>query len=131
MITKTDSLSVLIKKADAAFSSFIRKRDAHPDGRIRCFICEKPVPWKSSHCGHFLDRDQMPVRYDEMNAHAVCFECNCIDPRHKERYTSTMVSKYGLEAVQELVDKSRSLAKFARFELEEIISTYKEKLKAL
>lgn len=128
---KDKSLGTLIIDADRVFSSFIRKSAAANDGRIRCFICSKPVPWKSSHCGHFRDRDQMAVRYDEMNAHAICYECNCLDPDHKERYTSAMVDKYGLIAVGNLKMKSMGLQKFMRHELIELIESYKLKLKTL
>jgi hypothetical protein len=53
------------------------------------------------------------------------------DPNHNEMYRLAMIGKYGVEEVESLMWKSRSLAKFTRYELEEIIETYKQKLKSL
>jgi hypothetical protein len=131
-VTK-DSLSSLIKKADEVFSKYIRKRDAnkqHPF-YLNCFTCGKPERIEFAHCMHFIDRDQMATRYDEMNCHGGCEECNCFDPDHYGKYYSEMVKRYGSEPVNNLIWKSRSLQKYMRHELEEIIETYKQKLKNL
>src|ERR1044071_245179 len=135
MITKTkpDSLATLIKEADTVFSKYIRKRDAdknHPFF-LRCFTCGKKERIEFAHCMHFIDRDQMAVRYDEMNAHGGCEDCNCLNPDHKNRYRKKMLDQYGQFAFDCLVQKSRSLAKFTRPELVEIIELYKSKLKGL
>jgi hypothetical protein len=131
MKPKDKTLSVLILEADRAFSTFIRFSVAAHDGRIRCFICSHPVPWKSSHCGHFIDRDQMPTRYDEMNCHPICYQCNCVDPLHKEKYAFMMMQIYGPAAVAELREKSKGVAKYMRHELIELIDKYKERVKEL
>lgn len=127
------SLSTLIKEADEVFSKYIRKRDAnkqHPF-YLNCFTCGKPERIEFAHCMHFIDRDQMATRYDEMNCHGGCENCNCFDSKHGEKYHAAMIHKYGESNVADLQWKARSLAKFARYELEEIIETYKHKLKNL
>lgn len=131
--TKPDSLSTLIKEADDVFSKYIRARDANPQHPfyLNCFTCGKPERIEWAHCMHFIDRDQMAVRYDEMNAHGGCENCNCFDPDHHETYAHKMVDKYGLIEVGNLKIKSRGLQKFMRHELVEIIDTYKSKLKEL
>lgn len=128
---KQKGLSRLVKDADTVFSSYIRQRDAHSDGRIRCFVCGVPVPWKSSHCGHFIDRDQMAVRYDEMNAHAICFGCNVMDDNHRVKYELTMLNKYGTDQIDALELKAKGLQKFMRHELLELIEDFKVKIKEL
>jgi hypothetical protein len=131
--TKPESLSTLIKEADAVFSKYIRRRDANKTYSfyLNCFICGRAERVEFAHCMHFIDRDQMSVRYDEMNSHGGCETCNMFDPKHVERYEAVMIEKYGIKEVESLIWKSRSLAKFTRYELEEIIETYKQKLKSL
>lgn len=127
---KDKTLPVLIKEADAVFSEYIRLRDSK-DGKVNCFICGKPMYWKDSQCGHFINRDDMPTRYDEMNCHAIDEECNCYDAKHNLRYHLKMHEVYGEAAVDRLLAKARGLQKFHRFELQEIIDLYKEKVKQL
>lgn len=138
MITKPKeksqkSLSVLIHEADDVFSKFIRLRDANKQNPfyLNCFTCGKPERIEFAHCMHFIDRHQMAVRYDEMNAHGGCENCNCFDPSHKIKYHDAMVIKYGEEKLDELIDRSRSLAKLMRHELEELIADFKERIKNL
>lgn len=131
MTSTQESLSTLIKRADHVFSSYIRRRDANKQNPfyLNCFTCGKPERIEFAHCMHFIDRDQMAVRYDEMNAHGGCENCNCFDPSHKIKYHDAMVTKYGEEKLDELIDRSRSLAKLMRHELVELIEHYKIKLK--
>jgi hypothetical protein len=127
---KPKSLSQLTKEADTVMSEYVRRRDSI-DGIVQCFICGRPKPWKQSQAMHFRDRDQMSVRYDEDNVHAGCVECNCYDSGHRVHYHDAMVERYGEERLDELIEKSRSLAKFTRIELTLIIDVYKSKIKEL
>jgi hypothetical protein len=128
--TKTDSLSSLIKKADDVFSKYIRNKYSI-NGYCYCFVCSTKMRIAESQTGHFIDRDQMPTRYDELNCHPVCSYCNCVDLEHRQRYEWMMRQVYPDGEVDALIAKSRGLQKFARYELVELIETYKEKLKKL
>lgn len=121
---KEKSLPVLIKELDDVFSKFIRHRDT-VDGKIPCFICGKKMTFAEAQNMHFIDRDKMPTRFDEMNCHAGCEECNCYDIEHRQKYMDEMVRRYSATRVRGLLQKSRSLAKYARYELEELIEFYK------
>lgn len=125
------SLSTLIKDCDAVFSEYIRRKASDGSGFIKCFICGNKIPWRQSQAMHFIDRDQMPVRYDEMNVRTGCVECNCMDPDHKERFRKKLMEIMTPEGMEHLYTKSRGLQKFMRHELLEIIDTYKAKLKEL
>ena len=129
----TESLSTLIKQADDIFSKYIRRRDANPQNPfyLNCFTCGKPERIEFAHCMHFIDRDQMATRYDEMNCHGGCEKCNCFDPDHHITYAMKMADKYGTIVVGNLIIKSKGLQKFMRHELEEVLQTYKDKLKSL
>jgi len=132
MAVKEKTLPVLIKEADDIFSTFIRLRDSDEKGIVRCFICSAPLPWRQSQNMHFIDRDQMPTRYSEINCHAGCGLCNCFDMDHKNKYEVKMVVLYGASQVEALYLKAkRSLQKFMRFELEELIEFYSLKVKEL
>lgn len=128
--TKTESLSQLIRKADDVFSKYIRKYYSI-SGYCYCFICSKRLRISEAQTGHFIDRDQMPTRYDQLNCHPVCRYCNCVDPDHREKYVWMMIQVYGPDVVEDLRTRSRGLSKFMPYELKELIETYKEKLKKL
>ena len=125
--TLEPSLSTLIKQADTVFSEFIRLRDSR-GGMVKCFICGYAMPWRQSQNMHFIDRDQMPTRYDEMNCHAGCEECNCFDTQHQERYEAKLLEILTPEGLEHLKQKSRGLQKFMKYEVLEIIETYKAKI---
>jgi hypothetical protein len=118
MKPKDKSLSSLIHEADEVFSKYIRQRDANKLNPfyLNCFTCGKAERIEFAQAMHFRDRDLMAVRYDEMNVHGGCENCNCFDPSHKVKYHDAMVSKYGEQKVDELIDRSMSLAKFMRHE---------------
>lgn len=56
----------LIKKCDAVFSKLIRARDQ------RCLHCGKGPEQAQLHCSHVYSRKNLSVRWDEMNAKALC-----------------------------------------------------------
>lgn len=82
------------------------------------------MSFQEAQCGHFIDRDQIPTRFDERNCHSVCQECNCFDPEHANKYYKWMVNKYGLREVIALEYKARGLQKYMRWEIEDLIEHY-------
>jgi len=128
--SKAKSLSVLIKEADDIFSQFVRYRDMK-DGRIKCFICGASLRFSEAQNMHYIDRDQMATRYDEINCNAGCESCNCFDPTHEDKYRESMFLAYGPDQLYELDHRARSLQKFMRCDLEEMILHYKEKVTQL
>jgi hypothetical protein len=121
---KEKSLSALITELDGHFSKFIRTRDT-VNGKVICFTCGKRMAYSESQCGHFIDRDQMPTRFDERNCHAVCEDCNCFDADHHGKYSQAMIKRYGVEEVQSLCRKARGLQKFFKFEILDLIEFYR------
>lgn len=127
---KPDSLPTLIHELDGIFSRYIRKRDTI-NGKVICFICGAKMHFVEAQCGHWIDRDQIPTRYDEMNCHALCEDCNCFDTDHRFRYADAMIDKYGESECNRVVIKSKGLQKYMRFELQDLIDFYKAKIKGL
>lgn len=130
-MVKEQSLSVLIKNMDDVFSQFIRLRASDNSGIARCFICGSFRYWKYHQCGHFIDRDQMPTRYNEINCQCVCAVCNCLDRDHHERFKRALQINYGDGQISFLYFTSKSLSKFTRSDLIELTEKYKEKVKEL
>jgi transposase len=54
-------------KLDKIFSEYIRLRDATlGDGYGTCISCGKIIYWKDNHCGHFINRKHMALRFNEI-----------------------------------------------------------------
>lgn len=127
---KDKSLASLIKEADTVFSKYIRQKYS-TCGYCQCFICDAKLKISEAQNGHYIDRNQMPTRYDEMNCRPVCEACNCYDTNHIQKFRIRLIYTIGSGQVEHLHVKARSLAKFMRHELQEIIDSYKQKIKEL
>lgn len=128
---KTESLSTLIKEADDVFSDYIRLSECDENGTGRCFICRSRVWWKGADCAHYEDRDNMATRYNEINCHLCCQYCNRYDPDHRGKYSVAMRDVYGNYTVDELEKQAKSMMKYMKHELKELIEEYKLIVKEL
>ena len=61
------STTILKKKADAIFSTYIRLKYADENLDVQCFTCDKVLPYKKIQNGHFYSRGILSLRYDEQN----------------------------------------------------------------
>ena len=111
----------LIKKLDDVFSKYIRARDGG-----KCVLCGSDYILQA---GHLITRRNYATRWDEDNVFAQCRSCNYTHVNHPEIYTSWYIGKYGAEAYQKLVAKSKLIVKFRDSDLEMLIEYYKNKLK--
>ena len=57
-------------KLDKEFSLFIRLRDCMPNGYFKCISCGQIKPFEQADNGHYLNRQHMSTRFDEMNFNA-------------------------------------------------------------
>lgn len=126
--TKPIKLGSLIKALDEQVSLFVRLNAADQTGTISCVCCGSRVYWKEADCAHYKDRDNMATRFYLPNLGAADPFCNRFDHyRHIERWTK----KLEQFAILHLDIMSKSLQKFTRPELEEMIEDYKGKVKAI
>ena len=72
----TDPFPVLKVKMDKAFSELIRLVCANDFGLCKCVTCPTIKFWKEMDCGHFVNRDELPTRWDVNNARSQCAPCN-------------------------------------------------------
>jgi len=120
---KLKSISKLKTEADNVFSKWIRERDNH-----KCYTCGVEMEWQKSQCGHFIQRDVMKLRYDEVNCKCQCYLCNVVKKGNYIIYTINMIRDYGKKLVDKYLEiyKNRhsDIKKYSRDFYENIIEKY-------
>ena len=102
-----------------------------PGGYFQCTSCGKIKPFEQADCGHYINRQHMNTRFDEMNCNAQCRHCNRFMEGNIQDYRRRLVSKYGERSVLLLEAKKNVSRQFSDFQLEEMITHYKEEAKKL
>lgn len=131
MILKRDkakSLSVLIAELDTQLSLYVRLNAADAYGTIRCISCDDRVWWKEAECCHFKDRKHMGTRFYLPNLAAGCHNCNCYE---KESHIETWENKLTALQIDDLNNRARSLMKWTKYEIEQLILDYRDKVAKL
>jgi hypothetical protein len=118
-------------KADQWFSRFIRLRDADENGFGRCCTCGTIKQVKYMDCGHFIGRQHMATRFNEMNAHVQCKKCNGFEEGKKVQYKDFIVQRYGENQYNLLLHNARNFKKFAEHELTAIEKNYEAETERL
>jgi len=116
MKTKKPSVARLKKKADIAFSLYIRKRDKNI-----CFTCGR----QGNQAGHFRSRRYNSTRYDPLNVHCQCMQCNVLEHGNQYIYGINLDKKYGSGTAEKLYNKSLEHHKLTIEELTDIMVQYK------
>ena len=119
---KKVSRTALVKKLDAEFSIYIRKRNGE---LATCFTCGKKDNWKNLQCGHFQSRKHYATRWDETNCQVQCVGCNVYKYGEQYKFGIHLDQVHGLGTAERLLQKSRTESKFKNYELEEMIEHYK------
>lgn len=130
-MTKKSSRSTALRKADEAFSLYIRTRDAQPyDGKaFRCISCGRVLPIEQADCGHYVNRQHMSLRFSEQNCNAQCRHCNRFMEGNIQSYRQGLIDKIGLAKVELLDAMKYQTNKTSTFELEAIAQHYKKEIK--
>ncbi len=122
---KDKSLATLIKELDTQISLFVRLNAADENGTIKCISCDDKVFWVDSDCCHYKDRNNMATRFHLPNLAPGCKDCNRYN---KDFHISEWTKKIGTYQAQRLGLLSKSLLKWTRPELEEMILDYRDKV---
>jgi len=119
----------LQRKLDRIFSEFIRLRDSNKDGYGCCISCGKIIHWKEGHCGHYINRRHLSLRYDEQNCNLQCVKCNSFDEGNNIGYTRGLIKKYGDRVIELISIKKFNYCSLGKVEYETLIKIYQNKLK--
>lgn len=125
------SRSTLMKKADDAFSLFIRTRDSQEyEGReFNCISCGRRKTIDQADCGHYVNRQHMSLRFSELNCHAQCRKCNRYMEGNIQDYRARLIKKIGEQKVLMLEATKHMQNKLSNFELELLAKHYKKETK--
>lgn len=131
---RLQSLPKLVKKADVAFSRYIRLRDCeYEDGSWvgECITCNRKLVvvdasghWGyGAHAGHYVSIGKKSTRWDEMNVNLQCAHCNLWMDKIEmlKRYRKALGLKYGDKTADRLIIEGRKIHKPTRDELLQII----------
>jgi hypothetical protein len=125
---KKQTVAVVKKKADTWFSKYVRYRDAQKRGGeyyAPCITCDKWLPIKQMHAGHFQSRRHNSTRYDDENVNAQCAACNTYNQGEQFKYSKALDLKYGNGTAEKLEKLAQEYHKLTIEELNDIISEAK------
>jgi len=112
-------------KLDKEFSLYIRLRDAMPNGYFKCISCGQIKPFEQADNGHYINRQHMNTRFDELNCNSQCRHCNRFMEGNIQNYRKGLILKYGETKVILLEAKQGIARKYSDFEYEQLIKYYK------
>ena len=127
-MAKKKTRSQVVKKLDAVFSEYIRRRYAKND-IATCVTCGKQDHWKKLQAGHFQSRKHYATRWDKTNVQVQCSGCNVFRWGEQYKFSKWLDANKGEGTSEGLAEKANQIVKFTTKELEEMIEEYKEKLK--
>jgi len=123
----------LVKKLDAIFSEYIRRKYADKNGFVKCYTCNKKAYWKGEGMqnGHFISRKSRILRWDERNCRSQCYSCNCHFYGRQYIFAMNLNKEYGYNIAEELLIESKKIIKQSDQDLLDLIEQYKEKVSLL
>ena len=122
-----------LKKADTAFSKWVRRRDSF-DGVCLCPLCTDMALWQDFTCGHYIKRRHLNTRWHPGNAFAICAKCNTEMEWNTyllHRYGLWIAAKIGPDRWGALMAKRLSKEKYMQHEIDEIEKEYNDYLKLM
>jgi NinG protein len=125
-----DDLQDLINDADIVYSRWLRMNYTDKDGTVSCFTCSLNMRWQLAQCGHYVKRGNLFLRWDHRNTKCQCEECNIHKGGNYSKFTANLEAEHpGITTI--LIDEGRLVYKPTRYEIQQIISEYTQKLKNL
>ncbi len=130
-MSKALSVSGLVNKLDRIFSKYIRMRTADSCGTVECITCGKLAHYSEMDAGHYVKRQHMSLRFHPINCQVQCRKCNRFMGGVMDEYASWIIKKHGTCILEDLMRKKHETKKYTGYELEEMITDYTSKVKAL
>lgn len=117
------TVSSLKKDLDKIFSLFIRQREADLYGFTSCYTCGLRKHYKELQCGHFVPRQYLATRYDEVNCKVQCYACNMLYNGQPSAFALRFEQDFGTGTVARLEGLRKMITK--DFPYAEKIAYYK------
>lgn len=114
-----------MKEAQKVFNQYIRLRDKHKP----CVSCESKLGAKYDAGHYFSSGGHKAVTFDEDNVHGQCVACNQYKHGNLLNYQIGIEKRIGADRLLQLHEKAHEVRKYSADELQEIIKTYKQKIK--
>ena len=125
----------LKKDLDKVFSQYVRWVNADDNGLVECYTCYVKKPVKEMQNGHFISRRSTSTRWlynaDMVNCKPQCVACNMYRQGEQLKFYRRLVSEYGEDKVEEVIQLSKRTEKVTKGDLIYLIDMYKEELKNL
>ncbi len=119
----------MIKKVDAVMTEYKRAKNEY-----RCERCNNQFDptekygLSGLHNSHYMGRKCMATRFEIDNTECLCNGCHTyFEERKQTEYKDWKVARLGLERVEEIEAMSRPLKQWKIWELEELISEFRNK----
>lgn len=117
----------LLEDAQKVFNEYIRLRDKD----MACISCGGTLGLKYDAGHRWSVKNYSGLRYNEENVYAQCVSCNQHRDGNEGEYRLGLEAKIGKERVEYIDSIRHTKVKWDRSYLEELISTYKNKIKEL
>jgi len=118
--------SILLRTAQKVFNTYIRMRDGK-----KCISCKYEGEGRQIHAGHYMSQGgNSALRFDENNCSSQCVQCNTYKSGNLANYRINLIEKIGLDEVI-CLETTKNTKLWTVEELQEIIKTYRAKIKEL
>ena len=128
---RADSFSKLRDVMDQVFSRFIRLRDTDRHGVGFCIDCGERMEWQDLDNGHFIPRDRLATRWDEVNCAAQKTSCNRFHSGRQFEFALGLDKRYGEGTAKLVLERSYIVTKIPTVELKEMIALCSEKVEKM
>ena len=117
-----------IDRADEWCSKYVRLINGKVFGNtivVECFTCGSWHDIKNIDCGHFINREIMPTRWEVNNLRPQDTHCNRYKSGRHHQFEQRLIKDIGIEVVNELKEKANEIANYSIQEIREIAKTYR------
>jgi hypothetical protein len=118
-----------MRKLDKAFSELVRLKGVDDNGWGKCITCKTRDYWKSMDCGHFVDRDKLPTRWDLDNCRIQCIECNRFKTGRRYQFGRALDRELGEGTGERLILKGDGPSKDIKDNATSLLEEIRAKLK--
>lgn len=131
------SRSKEVKKLDAVFSKWVRRKYADASGRVKCFVCGVSKRVEDMHCGHFMSRKSYSTRWLHdvdnglVNTMPECPRCNLFDQNQNYVFSRRLDEVFGEGTADKVYRLSKQTKKYTLADIVAMRKHYEQLLKDL